>query len=130
MSKYIFSTLANDNEYTGYEKGGGDLPRVSRKVLIKGGAGVAGRDQRMLTPRGVVTEVTDDEYAFLKTNTVFERHVKNGFIKVEDRAADPEKIAADMTGRDASAPLVDADFEAEGRAAPTHAGKHNSNKRK
>ena len=124
MSKYIFSTLANDNLYAGYVKGGADLPRLERQVLIKGGAGVAGRDQRMITPRGVVTEVTDSEYEFLKTNVVFKRHQDTGFIKIEDRAADPEQVAADMTGRDNSAPLVDADFDAESIKVPTHSGKN------
>lgn len=121
MSKFIFSTLANDNQYTGYVAGGGDMPRVAWAVLVKGGAGVA--NARIVTPRGVMTEVTDEEFKLLQTNVVFGRHFENGFIHVEDRAADPEKIAADMTGRDTSAPLVDADFEVKGDKAPTHAGK-------
>lgn len=118
---FIYSTLTADNKYSGYQKGGGDIPSVTWEVLVKGGTGVA--NNRLITPQGVVTEVTDEELARLKENVIFNRHVENGFIVISDKREDPEKVAADMTGRDPSAPLVDADFEVEGKKAPTHTGK-------
>lgn len=126
---FVYSTLANDNKYTGYTKGGADLPRTTYEILIKGGTGVAGKWTRLETPQGVVTEVTEEEAAALADNVVFKRHQQNGFIFVSDKKADPENVAADMTGRDNSAPLVEADFEnaktpaGDTIKAPTHSGK-------
>lgn len=107
---YIFSTLAADTSYTGYHPGReGDAPRVAKSVLIKGGAGVANR-RTLETPRGVVTEVTEAEAEFLASNTVFVKHVKNGFIQVSHKNASGDEAAADMKGRDPSAPVVEQDF--------------------
>lgn len=122
MSKYIYSTLANDNAYTVYVKGP-DLPSVARTILVKGGVGVA--DKRFDTPRGVVTTVTDEEAEVLQENPIFQRHMKNGFITIDDAKADPEKVAADMESRDPGGPLVPGDFEddakdeRDGKARPT-----------
>lgn len=107
---YIYSTLAADNAYTAYVKGGGDLPSVERSVLIKGGTGVAGAWNRLETPQGVVTEVTDEELAFLQQQVVFNRHVENGFLHVDDKLYQPEKVAADQNRNDPGAPLTESDF--------------------
>lgn len=120
---FIYSTLSNDNAYTLYKPpvGEGGLPIPTGSVLVKGGAGVA--NDRVITPRGIVTEVTDEEFDLLKQCVVFQRHVKNGYIKVDASKTDPEDVAADMTGRDVSAPLVPQDFsEDRGQKAPTHSG--------
>lgn len=112
MSKklYIFSTLAADVSYTGYSETKGDaLPKVQMSVVVKGGAGVANR-RTIETPRGVVTIVTDEEAKFLAGNPVFVKHMKNGFVQISESNADGDEAAADMTGRDASAPLVDEDL--------------------
>lgn len=120
MSKiYVYSTLANDNCYTGYTEGGADIPAKTYEILIAGGAGVAERGQRLLTPRGVVTEITKEQAEQLATNTVFQRHVTNGFITVSDKKEDPENVAADMASRDPGGPLVDADYENANQKAPT-----------
>ena len=105
---YVFSTLSSDMDYTNHVDGGADLPIELPPVRIKGGAGVA--DSRIVTPRGVVTEVTDEQLEYLKANAVFRVHMANGFITVETKKADPEKVAANMTGRDASAPMVPEDL--------------------
>lgn len=115
MTNYVYSTLANDNRFAVYVQGGADLPRIERTILIKGGAGVA--DSRLVTPRGVVTTVTDDEVAALLDSPVFKRHLDRGFITVSDAKEDPESVAADMTSRDASAPVVPEDYSAESSGA-------------
>lgn len=107
---YIYSTLASDNAYTNYENGGADLPVALPAVLIHGGAGVA--NDRFVTPRGVVTEVTGEQLDYLRRNPVFLMHEKNGYILVDSNRADPDQVAADMTGRDVSAPLVPQDAAA------------------
>lgn len=106
---YIFSTLSADMAYTNHEQGGADLPIDLPPVLVKGGAGVM--NDRIVTPRGVVTEVTEAQVEYLRANSVFKLHEKNGFVMVSDKAADPDKVAADMTGRDNSAPMVPQDLK-------------------
>jgi hypothetical protein len=104
---YVYSTLSSDMRYTNFAAGGADLPVEAGSVLIRGGAGVA--NDRLVTPRGVVTEIGEAELEVLRGNKVFELHEKNGFIVVSEASTDPEKVAADMVGRDQSAPLVPQD---------------------
>ena len=104
---YVFSTLASDVAYTNHAQGGGDLPIDLPPVVIKGGAGIA--NERIVTPRGVATEVTEEQVEYLRANQVFQLHEKNGFVMVSESYADPDTVAADMTGRDISAPVVPQD---------------------
>lgn len=104
---YIYSTLSSDVKYTNYRQGGADLPIEDESILIRGGTGVI--NDRLVTPRGVVTEVTEVQLEALRSNPVFRTHEENGFIVISDINTDPEKIAADMQGRDQSAPLVPQD---------------------
>jgi hypothetical protein len=105
---YIYSTLTDAMNYTTYRPGGADIPLVEGNVTIQGGANIP--DKFLRTPQGVVTPVTEAELELLKANQVFQLHEKNGFIKISEKKVDPEVAAADMEGRDKSAPLVDADF--------------------
>lgn len=105
---HVFSTLANDQRYASYTKGGGDVMIKLADVLIKGGAGVA--NDRLITPLGVVTTVGEDEMALLKGNGVFNDHVERGHLVVREKSADADKVAADMNRADESAPLTPADF--------------------
>ena len=109
MSKklLVFSTLASDVAYTNHAQGGADLPIDMPPVLIKGSAGVA--NDRIVTPRGVATEVTEAQVEYLRQNEIFKLHEKNGFVMVSESYADPDTVAADMTGRDISAPIVPQD---------------------
>lgn len=105
---YVYSTLASDVAYTNHEQGGADLPVALPPVFIKGGAGVA--NDRLVTPRGVVTEVSEEQGAYLQANPVFQLHQKNGYVMIDSASVDPDKMAADMTGRDNSAPMVNQDL--------------------
>lgn len=107
---YIFSTLTCDQLYTPYREGGADMPvpMTERAVLVRGGAGVA--NDRIVTPRGVMTSVTPEQMATLLEVPAFQDHVKGGFLIVSDSSGDPEKVAADMTGRDNSSPMVPQDL--------------------
>lgn len=117
MSKklFVFSTLASDVAYTNHAQGGADLPIDLPPVLVKGGAGVM--NDRIVTPRGIVTEVTEEEVEYLRANQVFQLHEKNGFVMVSDSYGDPDSVAADMTGRDNSAPVVPQDLKDEDQPA-------------
>lgn len=152
MSKrhYVYSTLTADNIYAVYEKGGGDLPRRKAQVLIKGGSNIA--DRRLVTPRGVATEVSQADLDLLLANKSFLKHVERGFITFSEHREDPEKVVATegLETRDASAPLEPGDFEAGAEtpgatpmelapaeisqpaamAAPSHPARANKNRRR
>lgn len=104
----IYSTLTEPQQYTKYESAG-DTHRVIASVRINGGHGKADH-KTLLTPLGVATEVTDEQYEMLKENKAFQRHVERGFITVTGKKEDAEKVAADMTSSDGSAQLTEADF--------------------
>lgn len=108
-SHYVFSTIANDQKYQNYSLGAeGQMPIPTSFVYIKGGAGVA--NDRLVTPLGVVTEISDDDLVELEKNGIFRLHRDAGFLIVRPRSADPEKVAGDMADNDKSAPLTPADF--------------------
>jgi hypothetical protein len=105
---YVFSTIANDQTYVNWAAGEGGVNTITAEVEVKGGHGVA--NDRLVTPLGVVTEVSDEQLAQLEQNFVFQMHKKKGFLVVRQKSADPEKISADMNHKDPSAPLTEADF--------------------
>lgn len=109
MAKHVFSKMASDVRYVDWVDGGADVKREGASVMIKGGAGVAGK--HLITPLGLHTEVTDEEADILMRNHVFQFHLKNGSVVIEDKKADPEKIVGDMGGEDPSGPLTPADYE-------------------
>jgi hypothetical protein len=126
---YIYSTLTGAVKYNTYaQDDGAALPRVIRSVLIKGGANLA--DKNLVTPKGVMTEITEEQLADLREISVFQLHEKNGFIKIETSNRDIEKTVSDMQARDESAPLTPDDFEdSEIKPEVTVDGKKKSNKK-
>lgn len=108
MTVHVFSTLTASNTYVKYADGGGDLPVATRSVTIRGGSNLP--NKHLVTPIGIPTEVSDEDYSWLQDDEVFKLHMKNGFITVRETPAAAEKVAADMETRDQSAPLVAADF--------------------
>ena len=89
---YIYSTISADVDYT----------TDAGVIRIAGKANVA--NSNIITPRGMASKVTDEQYAALKKNHVFQMHAENGFLTAEIHKEDPEKVAANMQGRDKSAP--------------------------
>lgn len=122
---YVFSTLSCDQRYTNYVTENNDLPRPVAEVFVKGGAGVA--NDRVQTPRGVATRITEEDKLILETNEHFALHKKNGFVQISEEKLDPEQFAADMASRDGSAPVVPQDVPADtkvtaGDATPKSGG--------
>lgn len=108
---YIYSTMTQDNIYREYSSNG--VINVKKHgVLIKGGANVpfAGV-KKIFTPLGVATEVSDSDLEFLQKNDAFNRHLKRGFLKIEDRKTNADKIAKDMNPKDKSAPKTEKDLK-------------------
>lgn len=109
---FVYSTATNSGTYVQYapdtdNSKGHSVPL--RKVTIQGGHGVATKN--LITPKGVATQVTDDELEFLLNDANFQRHVKAGFMTYDKKKVDPEKRAANMAKGDNSAPLTPADFK-------------------
>lgn len=111
---YVYSTMTAGVTYVTYVNSGNDLPEIAHKVHIAGGANVA--TKHLVTPRGVVTEVSDTDLEHLISNEIFQRHMKNGFIIVDTIKVDPEVKVADMEQADSSAPMVPEDFEKDNQA--------------
>jgi len=106
---YVFSTLTNATKYVDYENGGADLKHEKRSVMIHGGTGIA--TKHLITPMGVMTPISAEDYDWLKDDFHFKEHIKKGFIKVEKKAYEPEKVASDMKTGDGSAPITPSDYE-------------------
>ncbi len=102
---HIASTLTSSTRYVEWIRGGDGRLVEGKSVTIKGGFGLA--NDKFVTPKGaILSEVNDEELAFLEANTHFQEHVKNGFITViRGRAVDGEKVASSMKLGDASQPL-------------------------
>lgn len=115
---YVYSTLTNDTLYGPWVSGGADVPSKPSRVLIYGGANRADRDNRLFTPLGVATKVTALELETCKADPVFAKHVRKGFIVVDEKEVDPDHVAADMEGRSKDAPITPNDIQAENKAKP------------
>lgn len=88
---YVYSTLSNDQVYA-VEEG---------EIFIAGKANVS--NKHFLTPKGVVTPITEDQLEQLRKNIVFRKHSENGFLVISTSKVDPEDVARDMAGPDNSA---------------------------
>jgi hypothetical protein len=82
---------------------------ILKKVTIKGGHGV--NTKILVTPKGVVTQVSDEDMEFLLKNESFQRHLKSGYMDYDKKKIDPEKKAKNMAEKDGSAPLTPKQFE-------------------
>ena len=112
---YVYSTLTCSTNYAIYEKTN-DLPKLVKKILIVGGKGVATKN--LYTPKGIVTEVSDEDLELLEKHYSFIEHKENGFILVEKKNVNLEKVVANMAEKDASAPLTPKDYEKPSDEAP------------
>lgn len=118
MSYYVYSTLTNDQNYQDYHISDDKnmLPVVKSTIFIKGGNGIS--NKHFITPRGVVTEVSDEQMCILEKNTDFITHRKNGHVKVESRQYAPELVAADMKEVDNSSPLTPKNYSKRIKVVP------------
>lgn len=96
MSKHVVSTLSADTRYVDWDRSGG-INRLTRGVLVKGGAGVASRGKGdPVTPEGVITHISDDDARFLAEHKMFREHQEKGFVKIVNVAKDPDTVAQSM----------------------------------
>lgn len=105
MSKkvYVYSTLTGDQLY---KAGDGT-------VRINGGANLASR-RTLDTPRGVATEITEEQLAALQSDSLsFSNHIQNGFLIVDYVKSDANDVAKNMESKDKSAQLTKKDLMAK-----------------
>lgn len=111
--KYVYSTLSNDMEYVLYSDNKvNDLHQKTKSIIINGGANVAHK-KTLVTPKGVVTEISDEDAELLSQNPTFKRQAKNGFVTIESSKGDPDKVAKDLTEKDGAAQLTPDDYADE-----------------
>lgn len=121
MAKYIHSTCSADIEFPMYIKTGPKSlsANATKTIVIRGGANVRDRNS-LATPTGMVTEVSDEELAFLQNDPLFKDEVAKGHMKVMDK----EKLdVSDMSPKDHAAQILDADHAAVSETTAT-AGFH------
>ncbi len=109
MSKYVYSTLTSSQVYRDQD---------GNRVTITGGANSP--NKHMLTPRGVVTKVTDEQAETLEKSKLFQRHKKAGFIEVSSMRKDADKVANDLEPEDKSAPDNEKKLKSEGKDVPAN----------
>lgn len=93
-----------------------DMSVILRKIPVAGKANVANKN--LVTPRGAVTKVTDEEYEILKNDHTFNDHVKRGYITVEKKEFSVDKIIKNMKPKDESAPLTPESYDKSPLGAP------------
>lgn len=93
-SVYVCSKMACDNAYTTWhpkQSSANDMPRKDRQILIKGGSGVI--NKQLVTPHGVVTKITKEEFELARESCpAFRRHEKAGFLKVLEKDPSPKDV--------------------------------------
>ena len=105
---YVFSTLSNDNAYPLYKDGA-----KVKTVLINGKANIANKN--LITFKGIMTNVSNEDYALLKEDENFKKQVAGGFFTVEAKETEADKVAKNMTEKDKSAPLTKKDIDKENK---------------
>lgn len=103
---YVYSTASNSAKYCAYDTSqpAGAPALLIKEVLIQGGANIGAKG--LQTPLGVATHVSDEDLEFLMNNPAFKRHVAKGHLIVSSNKKDANKVAADMTPTDNSAPQM------------------------
>ena len=109
MRVFITSRLAGGVDYAFYEKAANGMNRVVETISIKGGSDV--NDKRtLITPIGVVTELSSEQFEKLKKHPVFQQHLENGYITINENEKAAQK-AGEKLEVDKSAQLTPDDYE-------------------
>ena len=105
---FIASRLTCGQTYTGYQSSNDGVNTPTYAIHVNGGNGLVNR--ALITLEGAITEVTNEQLELLKSNPMFQGHMKNGFIKITDQQ-DAAKAVSDLESRDESAPMTPADID-------------------
>jgi hypothetical protein len=67
------------------------------------------------TPKGTVTRISDEDKEMLLRNPTFLRHMKLGFVHIEDKEKTVDAVVGNMEEKDGSAPLTPKSPEVSGK---------------
>ena len=82
--------------------------KIEKKIVINGGANVASK--HLLTPKGVVTIVSEEDYKILKDHVSFKSYLERGFVTVDvENKKTVDRAVKDMEKKDKSAPKTEKD---------------------
>lgn len=106
---HIYSTLTAPVMYVTYKKNDSRAMAIAEhRITIAGGANVS--NKHFVTPRGVLTTVSDEDYEHLLRNPVFQKHLETHHVFCDQVKANANKVAdANMQAKDESAPLTPKD---------------------
>ncbi len=111
MAKYVYSTLTDDMDYAVYSEGTKEkTARVQSTVRIAGGANRVNK-RTLITPRGMMTPITDAEAKLLEENEVFKIHKANGYITIDTKQTDADNAAKNLTKKDKAAQKTAKEYE-------------------
>ena len=115
MAHYIISTASAPMQYCVYSRGRGNNLTAVRKIKIEGYANVRDPEKRnsVVLPKCAITEISDEDWAYLKNDPSFKYHMEKGFMRHSEVYTD-KVVDEGMTKRDRSAQINDWEF-AEGR---------------
>ena len=116
MTKYIASKMAANVNYAIYTKGQNGINVVKQVITINGGADVMDK-KTLITPEGVVTVLSDEDFSKLQNNPIFVRHMERGVLKVCSNERNAQNVSKELT-KDTSAQLTPKDYKKQGKKKP------------
>ncbi len=116
MTKYIMSKMSANVNYAIYTKGAKGLNEVKQIITVNGGADVVDK-KTLVTPEGVLTVVSDEDFAKLQDNPIFKRHLDRGVLSISSNERNAQKSSVELT-KDDSAQLTPKDYKRQGKKKP------------
>ena len=116
MTVYVASRMATGVDYAFYKKGPSGLNEVYKTITINGGADVINK-KTLETPHGIVTSLSDEDFDLLKSNAVFQEHLKNGCLNFYNNYKAADNAEKTLT-KDNSKQLTPEDYKKQGKRKP------------
>ena len=125
---YIASKMSAPVDYAFYSKGASGINVVTKTIHVYGGADVINK-KTLLTPEGVVTELSDDDINMLKTHSLFIEHQKNEVVAICGSEKEAKKVAKTLE-EDKSSQITPKDYEKGNSKKDMTGGKRKPNTKK
>lgn len=111
--KMILSTLTAPQDVVLTRKTESGALEIVKTITLKGGANVIDR-HTLITPQGVITELSDDDFDLLEHTAFYKRMKSRGFLRpVEAKETAEDTQKAGMERKDNSAQKTEEDFPDE-----------------
>ena len=111
--KMILSTLTAPQNVVLTRKTDNGALEIVKTIALNGGANVIDR-RTLVTPQGVITELSDDDFDLLEQTAFYKRMKSRGFLRpVEAKETAEDTKKAGMEKKDNSAQKTEEDFPDE-----------------